>query len=69
MRKGMIVGDAPVTWPMRVLKAKDTMVAIETPLERVRVSNISAGMIQDKGPQVAEKEKLYSQVLVAVRFK
>ena len=52
-----------MTWPMSVLKAKETMVAIETPLERVRVSNISAGMIQVKGPQVAENEKLYSQVL------
>jgi hypothetical protein len=48
---------------MRVLKAKEVMVAMETPLERVRVSKISAGMIQDSGPQVAEKEKLYSQVL------
>ena len=52
-----------MTWPMRVLKAKDVMVAMETPLERVRVSKISAGIIQDRGPQVAEKEKLYSQVL------
>jgi hypothetical protein len=49
---------------MSVLKAKETMVAMDTPLERVRVSKISAGMIQDRGPQVAEKEKLYSQVLV-----
>jgi hypothetical protein len=41
-----------------VLKAKDIMVAMETPLARVRVSKISAGMIQLSGPQVAEKEKL-----------
>lgn len=34
------------------------MVAILTPLERVRVSKISAGMIQDRGPLVALKEKL-----------
>jgi translation elongation factor EF-1alpha len=45
-----------------VLKAKDTIVAIETPLERVLVSKISAGMIQDNGPHVAENEKLYAQV-------
>lgn len=43
---------------MSVLKAKEVMVAIETPLDRVRVSKISAGMIQESGPQVAEKEKL-----------
>ena len=43
---------------MSVLKAKETMVAIETPLERVRVSKTSAGMTQERGPQVAEKEKL-----------
>lgn len=55
--------NSPVIWPIRVLKAKETMVAMDTPLERVRVSNISAGMIQDRGPHVAEKEKLYSQVL------
>jgi hypothetical protein len=48
---------------MSVLKAKETIVAMETPLERVRVSKISAGMIQDRGPHVAENEKLYSQVL------
>src|SRR6266536_5853734 len=34
----------------------EVMVAIETPLDRVRVSKISAGMIQESGPQVAEKE-------------
>jgi hypothetical protein len=55
--------NSPVICPMSVLKAKDTMVAMETPLERVRVSKISAGIIHDRGPQVAENEKLYSQVL------
>jgi hypothetical protein len=54
----MFVIAVSVIWPMRVLKAKLTMVAIETPLERVRVSKISAGMTQESGPQVAEKEKL-----------
>ena len=54
----MLVMATSVTWPISVLKAKLTMVAMETPFERVRVSNISAGMIQDRGPQVAEKEKL-----------
>ena len=43
---------------MRELKAKETMVAMDTPFERVRVSKISAGITQDSGPQVAEKEKL-----------
>ena len=33
-----------------VLKAKEVIVAILTPLERVRVSKTSAGMIHDKGP-------------------
>lgn len=47
-----------VTWAIMVLKAKESMVARETPFERVRVSNISAGMIHESGPQVAEKEKL-----------
>jgi hypothetical protein len=47
-----------------VLNANEIIVAIDTPLERVRVSNTSAGMIQDRGPQVAEKEKLYSQVIM-----
>lgn len=31
-----------VTCPIKVLKAKLVIVAIETPLDRVRVSNISA---------------------------
>ena len=53
-----------VTCPISVLKAKETMVAIETPLERVRVSKISAGITQERGPQVQEKEKLYSQVMM-----
>jgi len=52
-----------VTCPIKVLKAKDTMTPIETPLERVRVSKTSEGMTQDKGPQVAEKLTLKSQVL------
>lgn len=39
-----------------VLKAKLVIVAMLTPLERVLVSNTSAGMIQLKGPQVAENE-------------
>ena len=47
-----------VTWPIMVLKANEVMVAIDTPLERVFVSKISAGMIHERGPQVAEKEKL-----------
>jgi hypothetical protein len=45
-----------------VLKANETIVAMETPFERVLVSKISAGMIQESGPHVAEKEKLYAQV-------
>lgn len=52
-----------MTWPIMVLKAKETIVAMETPLERVWVSKISAGMMKERGPQVAEKEMLYSQVL------
>jgi hypothetical protein len=47
-----------VVWPIMVLKAKDIIVARDTPLARVFISKISAGMIQDKGPQVALKEKL-----------
>lgn len=39
------------------------MVASDTPLERVLVSNISAGMIHDRGPHVALKQKLYIQVI------
>ena len=54
----------PVTCPIIVLNAKETIVAIETPLDRVRVSNTSAGIIQDRGPHVAEKEKLYTQVMM-----
>lgn len=40
------------------LKAVLTIVAMETPLARVLVSKISAGMIQDRGPHVALKQKL-----------
>lgn len=47
-----------------VLNANEVMVAIETSFARVRVSNTSARMIHDRGPQVAEKEKLYSQVIM-----
>lgn len=53
-----------VTCPIIVLNAYDVMVASETPLERVRVSNTSAGMIQERGPQVHENEKLYNQVMI-----
>ena len=34
-----------VTWPIMVLKAKETMTPRETPLARVRVSKTSAGTI------------------------
>jgi hypothetical protein len=34
-----------VIWPIKVLKAKLIIVAIETPLDLVRVSNTSAGTI------------------------
>lgn len=47
-----------VVWPIMVLKANDIMVAIDTPLARVFISKISAGIIHDKGPHVALKEKL-----------
>lgn len=53
-----------VTWPIMVLNANDVMVAIETPFDRVRVSKTSAGIIQDRGPQVAENEKLYNHVMI-----
>lgn len=48
----------PVVCPIIVLKAKLVIVAILTPLDLVYVSNISAGMIQESGPQVDENEKL-----------
>ena len=54
----MLVRAMGVTWPIMVLNAKEVMVAMLTPLERVRVSKTSAGMIQERGPQVALKEKL-----------
>ena len=47
-----------------MLNANEIIVVIETPFARVRVSKTSAGIIQDSGPQVAEKEKLYSQVIM-----
>lgn len=37
---------------------------MDTPFDRVRVSNTSAGIIHDNGPQVALKEKLYSHVMI-----
>lgn len=65
---------SPVTCPIMVLKAKEVIVAIDTPLERVLVSNtrevshvlswkdarnlLSAGMIQERGPHVELKLKL-----------
>ena len=45
-----------VTWPIIVLKAKEVIAPIETPLERVLVSKISAGMIHERVPQVNENE-------------
>ena len=53
-----------VTCPIKVLNAKETMVAIITPLDRVLVSKISAGMIHESGPQAALKETLYAQVVM-----
>lgn len=47
-----------------VLKAYEVMVAIDTPFDRVRVSKASAGIIQERGPQVHENEKLNSQVMM-----
>ena len=47
-----------VTCPIKVLKAKETMIERLTPLERMCVSKISAGIIQERGPQVAEEKKL-----------
>lgn len=52
-----------VTCPIMVLKPKEIMTPIETPLERVLVSKISAGMIHDSGPQEYEKETWYSQLM------
>lgn len=59
----ILVMATDVVWPIIVLKAKLVIVAIETPLARVLVSKISAGIIQESGPQAQEKEKLYSQVI------
>lgn len=44
-----------VTCPINVLKAKETMTAIDTPFDLVFVSKTSAGMIQERLPQVNEK--------------
>lgn len=60
----MFVMAVSVICPIRVLKANETIVAIETPLERVLVSKISAGITQERGPQVAENEKLYNHVMM-----
>ena len=38
--------------------------AIETPFDRVRVSNTSARIIQESGPHVDENEKLYTHVMI-----
>ena len=53
-----------VIWPISVLNAKLIIVAMATPIDRVRVSNISAGTIQERGPLLQEKLKLYSQVIM-----
>lgn len=51
-----------VTCPIIVLKAKEVMAAMPTPLERVAVSKISAGMIQERGPVVDPKANCYFHV-------
>lgn len=45
-----------VICPISVLKAKLTMTPMETPFDLVLVSKTSAGMIQDRLPQVNEKD-------------
>lgn len=50
-----IVGMLHSTRTIMVLNAKVVIVEIETPFALVRVSKISAGMIQLRGPTVAEK--------------
>jgi len=52
-----------VVCPIMVLNAKLVMVTMDTPLARVLVSKISAGMIQESGPHAALKEKLYNHVM------
>ena len=52
-----------VVCPIKVLKAKLAIVAIDTPFARVLVSKISAGMIQLSGPHVALNEKLNSHII------
>lgn len=44
-----------VTCPISVLNANEVITPIEIPFERVLVSKTSAGMIQDREPQVNEK--------------
>lgn len=51
------------TWLIMVFIAKDIMVANETPRDLVAVLDTSEGMIHDRGPQVALKEKLKIQVV------
>lgn len=46
-----------------VFIAKDIIVARETPRDLVAVLNTSEGIIHERGPQVALKEKLYIQVV------
>jgi len=43
-----------VIWPIKVLKAKLIIVAIETPFDRVRVSNTSAGTICNEGQHMLQ---------------
>lgn len=44
-----------VICPIKVLKAKDVITPIDTPLDRVFVSKISGGIIHESGPHVKEK--------------
>src|SRR5690242_7134737 len=53
-----------VSCPISVLKANDVITPMETPFERVLVSNTSAGMIQESGPYVKLNEIWYSQLIV-----
>lgn len=50
-----------VICPIIVLKAKDTITPMDTPLDRVRVSKTSEGITQDREPQVKENENWKSQ--------
>lgn len=55
-----------VTCPINVLKAKETIAPMETPLDLVLVSKISAGIIHDKDPHVNENDIWYTQ-FVAIK--